>query len=162
MPLSDGDAADGGDVWFRVATQEAHLVRGRVHHSAFKGTAISAPEPDLNRPWALEMSGRLRSLAGDTAKIEADALAYCAKHSGPGGTKTFGGVMYARVDRARSTFEDTLDTNVHFTPLVDDSAHSDLTFSRAMSPEERSRIADWLQDLFEALHSSQVHFLDKV
>src|SRR6266446_3063581 len=126
MPLSDGDPADDGDIWFRVATQENHLVRGRVHHSAFKGRAQEAPDPSLRRPWALELSGRLRSIAGTVAQIEADAIAYCARHSIPGqGTKTFNGVMYVRVARARSNFENSIDTAVIYTPLVNDSAHAD-------------------------------------
>ena len=113
MPLSDGDPAEDGDIWFRVATQDAHLVRGRVHHSAFKGRALAPPDPALNRPWALELSGRLRSIAGTVAQIEADAAAYCAKYSLPGqGTKIFNGVMYLRAERARSNFENSINTGV--------------------------------------------------
>ena len=63
MSLSDGDAADDGDIWFRIVTQKDHIVRGRVHHSAFGGSAIAEPGPDMNRPWTRELSGRLRSLA---------------------------------------------------------------------------------------------------
>jgi hypothetical protein len=158
MPLSEGEPAEAGDVWFRVATQEGHLVRGRVHHSALKGRALAAPDPALNRPWGLELSGRLRSIAGSIAQIEADAIAYCAKHSLPGqGTKDFGGVMYVRVADAILSFENDCNTAVFYTPLVEDNAHADFTFSRA--PTESSRLIDWLQDLFQALHASQMHHL---
>ena len=160
MPLADGDPAESGDIWFRVATQENHLVRGRVHHSAFKGRALAPPDPALNRPWALELSGRLRSIAGNVAQIEADAIAYCAKHSLPGqGTKVFNGVMYVHVARARANFENSIDTAVFYTPLMDDNAHADFTFSRAPSDAERSRLLDWLQDLFEVLHAPQMKHL---
>jgi hypothetical protein len=160
MPLSDGDPAESGDIWFRVATQENHLVRGRVHHSAFKGKALAPPDQALNRPWALELSGRLRSIAGSVNQVVGDAVAYCAKQSVPGqGTKVFNGVMYVRVERAGRAFENSIDTAVYYTPLTDDTAHADFVFLRAPSVAEHSRLIDWLQDLFEVLHAPQMHFL---
>jgi hypothetical protein len=40
------------------------------------------------------------------------------------------------------------------------AGHADFTFSRASSsPAENSRLIDWLQDMFEVLHTPQMHFL---
>jgi hypothetical protein len=130
MSLSDGDPAGGGDIWFRIATQQGHLVRGRVHHSAFGGNAIARPTGGKNRPWDRELSGRLRTLAGTLEEITHHAEAYCeAETAKGGGTKTFSGVMYVRVRDAKKSFENILTTAIHYTPLDKDKAHADLTFN---------------------------------
>jgi hypothetical protein len=100
-------------------------------------------------------------IAGTVAQIEAEAIAYCAKHTVHGqGTKVFNGVMYVRVERARSSFENSIDTAVFYTPLRnEDNAHADFTLSRVPSLAEHSRLIDWLQDLFEVLHAPQMNFL---
>ena len=101
MSLSDGDPAPDSDVWFRIATHERHIVRGRVHHSAFGGNAIATPAKEKNRPWTRELSGRLRSLVGN---VEEEAHAFCRAQSLlGGGEKTFSGVIYIRVAMARLT-----------------------------------------------------------
>jgi hypothetical protein len=118
MSLSDCDPAPDGDFWLRIATQNGHIVRGRVHHSAFGGKAISPPAPAKGRPWTRELSGRLRSHAGSLENIEHHAIAFCeAETARGGGTKTFSGVIYARVADAKKAYETILTTGIHFTPL---------------------------------------------
>src|SRR5262245_8198052 len=105
MP-TDGDPADDTDVWFRYATHEDHIKRGRVSHAAFKGSAISRPAVQKKRSWDRELSGRLRSLAGTLQQIEQHAGAYCQEQTARGGgTKRFHGVIYARVTDAKQAFE---------------------------------------------------------
>ena len=155
MPLSDGDPADDGDVWFRIVTQEAHLVRGRVHHSAFGGSAIAPPDEIKNRAWDREMSGRLRSLAGSRDDIKTHAEHYCeALTARGGGTKKFSGLMYVRVGDAKKNYADVSRTGVHFTPLSNDDAHADLTFYGwiGSAREDRERFYLWLTDILQALH----------
>ena len=155
MSLSDGDPAADGDIWFRIATQEGHLVRGRVHHSAFGGNAIAPPKEGSNRPWDRELSGRLRSLAGTTEDIRRHAEAYCETLTSKGqGKKTFLGVMYVRVRDAKRSYENLLTTAVHYTPLDGDDAHADLTFNGWIGDkkEDRERFNLWFTSVLQALH----------
>lgn len=153
MSLSDGDPAPDGDIWFRIVTQQDHIKRGRVHHSAWGGNAISEPSPEKARPWSREASGRLRSRAGSLENIERDANVFC--QTALGGSKTFYGVIYARVADAKLSFESILTTDIHFTPLTSDTAHADLTFYGWLaneSKEERARFNLWLSEKLLALH----------
>jgi hypothetical protein len=162
MLLSDGDPADGGDIWFRIATQQSHLVRGRVHHSAFGGNAIARPTAGKNRPWDRELSGRLRTLAGTLEEITQQAESYCEALTARGqGTKRFSGVMYVRVRDAKKSFDNILTTAIRYTPLSDDEAHADLTFNGwPGDAEEQERFNLWLTDMLHALHHpSQLHYL---
>src|SRR5262249_22274667 len=131
-----------------------HIVRGRVHHSAFGGNTIAPPKKGKNRPWDRKLSGRLRSLAGSLGEITTHAEAYCEALTARGqGKKTFSGVMYCRVREAKSNFDDILITAVHYTPLVDDKAHADLTFRGwCHTQEDRERFNLWLGDILHALH----------
>jgi hypothetical protein len=163
MSLSDGDPAPDGDVWFRIATQRDHIKQGRVHHAAFGGQAISSPAPEKGRPWARELSGRLRSRAGSLQDIEHAANDFCAAETARGGgTKTFNGVIYVSVADAKQTYEAILTTGVHFTPRQDDTAHADLTFHGWLlneSKEEKERFQIWLSGKLQGLYTAQLHHL---
>ncbi len=157
MPLSDGDPAQDGDVWFRVATNESHIRKGCVHHSAFGGNAIAPPAKEKNRPCTRELSGRLRSLAGN---VEEEARAFCDAQSQRGGGIKFSGVMYVHVAKAKLTYENKITTAVHFTPLDRDKAHADFTFKGWNEmKDEKERFLLWLTDKFEGLHPGQLHHL---
>jgi len=154
MSLSDGDSPEEGDVWFRIATQPSHLVRGRVHHSAFGGNAIAPPRADKNRTWTRELSGRLRSMAGTLDEIKRFAETYCEALTNRGGGKaTFTGVMYVRVADAKVNYG-SCSTAVYYTPLDEDSAHADFTFTGWIGDgqEEKDRFKLWFTDLLTALH----------
>ncbi|WP_157096455.1 hypothetical protein [Methylosinus sp. R-45379] len=162
MPLKDGDPGPDGDVWFRIITQDNHIRKGRIHHSAFGGKAISAPDPTKRRPWERELSGRLRSRAGSVLQIEDHANLFCKKATAAGGgTKTFSGVMYAPVADLKKIYLDTLTTGVNFTPNDDDPAHSDLTFQGWVKDEEQEReqFILWLTDNVHGLHQTQLFSL---
>jgi hypothetical protein len=153
MSLSDGDPADDGDIWFRIATQQGHLVRGRVHHSALGGSAIAPPKK--SRPWDRELSGRLRTLAGTVDEITAHAERYCEALTAKGqGKKSFFGLMYVRVRDGKRSYNDTLTTAVHYTPSDEDRAHADLTFKGWIgnTQEDRDRFILWITDILRALH----------
>jgi hypothetical protein len=153
MSLSDGDPADDGDLWFRIATQQGHLVRGRVHHSALGGSAIAPPKK--NGPWDRELSGRLRTLAGTLEEITTHAERYCEALTAKGqGKKSFCGVMYVRVRDAKQKHNDILTTAVHYTPSDEDRAHADLTFKGWIgnTQEDRERFNLWITGILHALH----------
>lgn len=156
MSLSDGDTAEDGDIWFRIVTDKNHIKRGRVHHSAFGVNAIAKPNPDNDRPWDREVSGRLRSLSGSVDNIVEFARAYCEELTkGGGGTKTFSGLIFIKVSNANSNFEDQMTTGVYYTPIPEgDIAHADFTFTGwcIESREDKQRFNMWITELFQAIH----------
>jgi len=163
MSLSDGDPAPDGDIWFRIATQKEYIKEGRIHHAAFGGAAISCPAPEKGRPWSRELSGRLRSCAGSLQEIEQAANDFCAAETTRGGgSKTFKGVIYARVADAKLNYEAILTTGVHFTPRQDDTAHADLTFHGWLandSKDEMDRFKMWLSGKLQGLYTAQLQLL---
>lgn len=162
MPIADGDPADDGDIWFRVLTEDdnKYIRKGKIHPNAFKGkNAIATPDQHKNRPWDHELSGRLRSLTND---VIAEANAYCEEMtSRTGQTKKFGGVMFCSVPEARQTFENTITTRVHYTPLSTDRAHADLTFTGSANAAEQvfDNLRLWLCDVVIGLHPAQIEKL---
>jgi hypothetical protein len=166
MTLSDGDPADNNDIWFRVVTQKDHIKNGRVHHGAFTGRAIASPNPCKNRSWQRELSGRLRSRAGTVNEITRHAEAYCAENTRPGGnTKTFHGLIYSRVANIKLSYKDKIRLGAHFTPLPNDQAHADLTFTgwHSDTKDDRDEFILWLSDKLQALHHpGQLQLLPEV
>jgi hypothetical protein len=155
MPLADGDPADDADTWLRVLTEEGYIKKGKIHHSAFTGRAISPPDPSVNRSWSHELSGRLRSLCAD---VEAEARAFCDDMTTrTQRTKSFAGVMFCQVGAARQMI-DAIAARVHFTPLDADKAHADITFTNS-TEEDLDRLVMWLTDLVIGLHPSQLSLL---
>jgi hypothetical protein len=154
MALSDGDPARDGDIWFRIATHKDHIKSGKILHGAFLGNAISAPKKQ--RPWERELSGRLRSLAGSREDVVKHAVQYCEEqtHRG-GGTKTFIGLMYAKVEELRLTYNHTIHSAVYYTPIEGvDQAHADLTFTPwgLITKPQLEEFVLWLSDYLQALH----------
>jgi hypothetical protein len=159
MPLSDGDSADDGDTWLRVLTVRRHLRSdGTLHHNAFSGSAIKPPPPDKNRRWSHEISGRLVSLAED---VEKEGKAFCESLSrATGQTKEFVGVAYARVEGLRAMVE-CISTDVCYTPLGHDPAHSDVVFFNS-TDSDLDRLRDWLQEVLRPVKSNQLEVLKAV
>jgi hypothetical protein len=162
MLIADGDPADDGDIWFRVLTDDdnKYIKKGKIHPNAFKGkNAIIAPDPQKNRPWDHELSGRLRSLTND---VVAEANAYCEEMTTrTGQTKKFGGVMFCGIPQARQVFENVIETRVHYTPLPTDRAHADLTFNGSVSATEEvfDKLRLWLCDVVTGLYPAQIELL---
>ncbi len=81
--------------------------------------------------------------------------AYCAENTRPGGnTKTFHGLIYSRVGNIKLVYKDRIRLSVHFTPLTNDQAHADLTFTgwHSDTREDREEFNLWLSDKLQALH----------
>jgi hypothetical protein len=165
MPIADGDPADDGDIWFRVLTEDdnKYIRKGKIHPNAFKGkNAIVAPDPQKNRPWDHELSGRLRSLTND---VVAEANAYCEEMTKrTGQTKKFGGVMFCSVQQARQVFEGVIATRVYYTPLpTTDRAHADLTFNGSVNAAEQvfDKLRLWLCNVVTGLYPAQIELLPR-
>jgi len=161
MPLADGDRPAVGDVWFRVLTSQSHIAKGgRVNHAAFKGTFMRPPKASSNRSWDAEASGRLRSLAGTTEQITADAEAYCTRYS----TKFFG-LMFPKRPLPGTTLEN-LKLDLYYTPIAnEDIAHADLTFTGDIpqnNTEEHEKLVIALVETFHAIGTGQIELLPQV
>src|ERR1700730_17959612 len=158
MPLSDGDAAAEGDVWFRVLTEESYIRKGRIHHSAFTGKAIAKRDPTKSRSWSHELSGRLRSRSAED--ILPAAIAYCEEVSRRAKQKKeFAGVMFTRVSDARKRFG-KITTDIHYTPLEADHSHADFTFTGSTDADIRD-LVNKLPELVTGLHPSQLALLPR-
>jgi hypothetical protein len=157
MPLADGDRPADGDVWFRVLTSNSHISKGRVNHAAFKGNFMRPPKAGSNRPWDAEASGRLRSLAGSIEDVNADAEAYCTKHS----TKFFG-LMFPKKPLSGAVIQN-LTLDFCYTPILNgDSAHADLTFTGQVPAEktpEHDQLIHALVDCFTAIYAGHIELL---
>jgi hypothetical protein len=160
MALSDGEPANDGDIWFRIATHKDYIKNGRVLHGAFGGNAIAIPNAQRQRAWDRELSGRLRSFAGSVPEIVTHSEQFCADQTArSGGTKIFHGVMYSRVAEIKDTYKNTISSNVHFTPNPPtDPAHSDLTFTgwNINTKPELEEFTIWLSDYLHALYPAQL------
>jgi hypothetical protein len=74
--------------------------------------------------------------------------------SGPGGTKTFSGFVFAKSADLHLTYENTIHSQVYFTPIKDgDQAHADLTFIgwNIDTKPELAKFCMWLSDRLYAL-----------
>lgn len=157
MSLADGDRPADGDVWFRIITSTSYITSGRVNHSAFKGKNFFRQPPAGNRPWTVEASGRLRSLAGSTDEIAEHGEQYAKKHS----TK-FIGVMYPSEPLDRASIGELM-LDFCYTPILGvDNAHADLIATGTMPADktpEHERLLLELADCFKALYAAQVDLL---
>jgi hypothetical protein len=142
MALADGEPARDGDTWFRIASHKDHIKNGRAQHGAFKGTAISAPDPAKNRPWDRDLSGRLRSIAGTREDVIKHAIDFCDEQSkAGGGTKTFMGVMYAPTADLATEYENRVKTLVVYTG-----------WDIPTTKEALEEFYIWLSDQLQVLH----------
>lgn len=134
-----GDSADRNDFWFRVLTNTDHVKNGKIHHSAFKGAAAISP-PDEKRAWSHEMSGRLRSLAGDpTAEGYAfvdDIRNRKLRNNEIVPAKIqFSGFMAGEVARIAAKLDSGPEIDVIYTPTATDNAHADIAIFNSSDAE---------------------------
>jgi hypothetical protein len=159
MPPEPGAPADATDVWVRVLTSEGYWKRdGTLHNSAFSGSAIAAPTG--NKPWTIELSGRLLSLI---EKLERESRGFCTP------PRVFAGLMYQTVEKLRtdgSRFP-PFPTDVIYTPIdrneYKDPAHADLVaYGPAPTPPDRFLFRDWLQDLIQCVRPHQCAVVEQL
>ena len=148
--LTDGSPVPGDECWYTVLTNSRHITKdGTVHAQALMGRRI-APSTG-GRAWSHEMSGRLVSLAGDLAAVEADAQArvqdaqasYAASNGKPASNINFVGIACAKADDLRTVFNGQFSTDVMYTPTAD-TAHSDIVIFNATTDVQIESMRDWL------------------
>ena len=144
----------------RVLTSNDYWKRdGSLHNSAFSGSAIAPPT--VNKPWTLEMSGRLLSLVVNVEQASRD---FCVP------PREFAGLIYQTVDNLRSAgnsfhVNTGCPTDVIYTPINEpghqDVAHADLV---AYGPDRANRflIRDWLQEFIQYVRPNQCTVIEQL
>lgn len=139
-----------GECWFRVLTNTDYVTSDNtVHYQALKKSAFRESD---GKPWSHEMSGRLVALAGKVDDIVAHAESRAQQirerltaQGKPVPRKIgFVGVACATVREICDQSECLTPRNVVYTPLADDSAHSDLVTFQTTSDEELDPVRNWL------------------
>ena len=142
MPLTSADGgsqpsadlpyspAESGDYWFR------HLIEGRgntIREGRVQAVYLQRnfKPPKAQRPWELELSGRMLSIASDI-RIKADAAAARAGAiSQPPREFHFHHITYENVQNLLNHGS----LAVFIEPIPDDSAHANLVIPRLPAPE---------------------------
>lgn len=143
------------DVWYRTITNQKHIKRdGSLHHAALKPfidpPVIKAVE------WKSEISGRLRSLAGDI-RTDGEGRAALQRERNPQLSKylQFCAVIFTHPVEVRAWTIDRSD--VLFNPKEDDAAHANLAFFNKL-PNELKELAA-LSELIDNLSKVSAHDL---
>jgi hypothetical protein len=138
-----------------LITNETHIKRGIVHHGEFKKWL--GPPDDPQRPWKLELSGRLRSLVGSISQ-DADqkvktqqAKLVAANRPVPSAIK-YCGILYSAVEQIRETAD--LDCDVIYEP-TEDTAHANIVI-RDKGPSEILTVTDILLRRLKLLRETEV------
>ena len=144
----------------RVLTSKDYWRRdGSLHNSAFSGAAIAPPSGD--KPWTLEMSGRLLSLVANIAQESRD---FCPP------PREFARLIYQTVENLRSTGNSFhantgCPTDVIYTPIDEpghqDVAHADLVAYGA-DQANRFLIRDWLQEFIQYVRPDQCAVVEQL
>jgi hypothetical protein len=164
--LAEKAAVPSDECWYTVLTNSRHITaEGSVHSQALKGKRISAA---IQRTWAHEMSGRLVSLSGDIAAIEADArqrvsdaqLRYSASNNGKIASNImFIGVACARAGGLRGIIKNQITSDVIYTPQQPhDMGHSDVAFFNSTEADLED-IRDWLLPRLRGIRPQRLHLL---
>jgi hypothetical protein len=156
--VRDGAVPDQ-ECWYRVLTNEDYITRhGTVHYQASKKGAFRR---STQKPWAHELSGRLSSLVTDILG-EAEAAVTIARS---GFTRRgqpiprkicFVGVACATASKLRAGNEIAITTDVVYTPLDTDNAHSDFVTYGTMADEELDPVRDWLREGLRVIRPQDV------
>jgi hypothetical protein len=125
--VNPGDAAAPDDIWLRPVTNETHLKPTAVHHGALKKWI--APPDDPNKPWKLEISGRLRSMVGsvstDAAQmVEAQKAKLASANKKIPSAIRYCGILYSTVEDIRTISD--FNGDVIYEPTAVDSAHANI------------------------------------
>ena|ERR1700674_1114649 len=147
MPLTDGDPAEQHDVWTRIIIVADHWNSdGTIHNGAFSGRNVIS-RASAHRHWAHELSGSLLSFIPHLRSHIED---FCATYQ-----REFHGTMFQIVENLRTAGtayprQSPFPTDVRYTPLPDNNAHSDLVTFHT-TDDHRHEIRDWLQEMIQAV-----------
>jgi hypothetical protein len=148
------------ECWFRILTNTDHVTSSNtVHYQALKKAAF---KPSVDKPWSHEFSGRLASLAGCSDGIVESAeqrVAATRQRFSDNGKPVpskivFCGLAVAMAAELRDC--STVKTDVVYTPLDDDGAHSDFVTFYTTTDEEVEPARKLLMDTLRVIQPSEV------
>lgn len=143
------------ECWYRLLTNRDHVTRDdTVHYQALKGGAFQPPEQ--GKPWAHELSGRLSSIVADIC-AEAEAEVERIRHrflergrNAPSKIR-FVGVACAAGLELRTKIE-AVSTDVVYSPLSTDAAHSNFVTYQTISNEDLDPVRNWLMKTLRVIN----------
>lgn len=141
------EAVPDPECWYRVLTNKDHVTRDNtIHFQALKTTAFSVTK---QKAWTHELSGRLVRLAGDIVTEAEDRLtrirkAYVDRGQSVPSKIAFVGVGFATAQELRAPDGCSVQREVVYTPLLEDSAHSDFVTFDTHTDSEVDPVRYWL------------------
>ncbi|MDI4231476.1 hypothetical protein OZ411_01435 [Bradyrhizobium sp. Arg237L] len=153
--MNAGDSAAPNDVWLRPITNETHIKRSVVHHGQFKKWL--APPDDPQKPWKLELSGRLRSLVESIAadalkKVKAQQDKLVTANKPVPSALRYVGILHSTIEDIRAIPE--LVGDVIYDP-TEDNAHANIVV-RDKGPNEILTVTDILLKHLRFVEESDV------
>ncbi|MBX9847532.1 MAG: hypothetical protein K2Z80_37725 [Xanthobacteraceae bacterium] len=137
----------------RVLTDKRYWTKNNELHYKIFHKALA--RPDTPQEYSLELSGKALSKTKD---IEKEAKDFCKRD--------FAGHIFQTVENLRSEGIEALKvlgcrSDVMYTPLEGNPAHSDLVFFGPDDPEKwEQRIVDWLQEFIQYASPTNCHMLE--
>jgi hypothetical protein len=149
----------GSECWYRRLTNRDHVTRdGTVHYQALKGKQFRRPE---NKPWTHELSGGLRSRTPDIcaeaeAEIERIRQNYVQQGRQCPSKICFMGVACATASELRAADLDPIVTDVVYSPLPMNGAHSNFITYETDSDEDLDPVRHWLMKTLRVIEPQDV------
>ena len=157
--LTPENPVPDNECWYRLLTNRDFVTRdGTVHYQALKGKAFRSSD---QKPWAHELSGRIASLVKDIV-VEAESQIKriqqgFAHRNQPIPSKIrFVGIACATASDLRSISTQVFATDVIYTPLPTDSAHSDFVTYETNSNEDLDPVRFLLMETLNVIEPNEI------
>lgn len=158
MLVADAPLPDG-ECWFRPIVNTGHITRDKTIH----GSSFNFSAADPGKPWAIELSGCVVSLHQDAAEIisrgetraELAQRGFIARQQKVPSKIVFCGFACAKSERLRTNLG-TIMTDVFYTPMVSNTAHSDFV---VVNGNDDTEVRSWLVRRLRVLGPNDVNIL---
>jgi hypothetical protein len=150
----------GSECWYRLLTNTDHVTRdGTVHYQALKRGAFQPPPEQ--KPWAHELSGRMASLVAnvsdDAETVIEDIRNRFVQQGKPLPSKIcFAGLACAVSSELRTVTALDIATDVVYSPLLEDHAHSNFVTYNTAADEDLDPVRDWLRTILRVIKPQDV------
>jgi hypothetical protein len=158
--LGPDDPLPDCECWYRLLTNRDHVTRaGTVHYQALKRGAFRPPEG--NKRWTHELSGRISSIVTDICAdaesvIEAIRRRFDQRGQPVPSKIRFTGVACATAAELRRTGEPAKATDVVYSPLPTDTAHSNFVTYDTVSDDDLDPIRHWLMNVLRVIEPENI------
>ena len=149
----------GCECWYRLLTNTDYVTReGTVHYQALKGKVFKAPQE--RKPWAHELSGQLASLADirNEAEVAVQRIheGYIQRGQTIPSKMLFTGVACALARELRTVIADIRPTDIVYSPLPTDRAHSNFVTYQTASDEDLDPVRHWLMKTLRVIKPQDI------